>query len=429
MTKNVGISTNKTARISESEIITFVSCFRSSMLGKFLSLCLLFGVIIMLLMVRSPQTSKMELLEPMHKWLVNAGNSMGTIDKGQSKDRKVVQLKNTHKHNTHVVIIADMAFQLKYRLQIESVRCYTDANNYNLILPSEREMDIQICKSPKIPNMYLRRHCILANIMEQFVDDDVFILLDADTIAFDLKRQLPLDIYRKHDIVYYERSWNGEVQCHMWLKNKPVVREWIRLWSLEDSQPYVPAKQYFYGTENGLLHILLMKWFILGVKSVESMQEITDFHWPEPKQRIAANCIEIFNKLNQTVNNLEPYWSYVMCARVALGMQGKGEKFDTYGQGPSDDYILQDFRKHGVEMSAQGLSLKILPRYQGLALDHFLKSNAQKGVILLHGVKEEKDVPKYWKTEKKNVTAGHDTHERLSIYPLCKATYNIPTQG
>ena len=369
----------------------------------------------------------MELLEPRHKWVNNVANLV-EIGSGQSKDR-IVKFKNTNKHNTHVVIIADMAFQLKYHLQIESVRCFTDANNYNLILPSEREMDIQICKSPKIPSMYLRRHCILANIMEQFVDDDVFILLDADTIAFDLKRKLPLDVYRKHDIVYYERSWNGEVQCHMWLKNKPVVREWIRLWSLEDSQPYVPAKQYFYGTENGLLHIILMKWFILGVKSVKTMQEITDFDWPEPKQRIAANCIEIFNKLNQTVNNLDPYWSYVMCARVALGMQGKGEKFDTYGQGPSDDYILQDFRKHGVEMSAQGLSLKILPRYQGLALDHFLKSNAQKGVILLHGVKEEKDVPKYWKTEKKNVTAGHDTHERLSIYPLCKATYNIPTQG
>ena len=211
----------------------------------------------------------------------------------------------------------------------------------------------------------------------------------------------------------------------MWLKNKPVVREWVKLWSLEDSQPYVPAKQYFYGTENGLLHILLMKWFILGLKSVDSMQEIEDFNWPEPKQRIAANCIEIFKKLNQTVENLDPYWSYVMCARVALGMQGRGEKFDTYGLGPSDDYILQDFRKHGVEMSAQGLTLKILPRYQGLALDHFMKGNAQKGVILLHGVKTETDALKYWETEKKNVSAGHGTQEILSIYPLCKVIKNI----
>ena len=247
-------------------------------MGKVLLLSSLFGIIIILWMVRSPQTSKMVALEPMHKWLNNVGNSMGEIAKGQLKERKVLESKNTNNHNTNVVIIADAAFQLKYRLQIESVQCYTDANNYNLIIPSDMEMDIEICKSPKIPNMYLRRHCILANIMEKFDNDDVFILLDADTIAFDLKRKLPMDIYQKHDIVYYERSWNGEVQCHMWLKNKPVVREWIKLWSLEDSQPYVPAKQYFYGTENGLLHILLMKWFILSVKSVHSLQEITIFN-------------------------------------------------------------------------------------------------------------------------------------------------------
>ena len=107
-------------------------------------------------------------------------------------------------------------------------------------------------------------------------------------------------------------------------------------------------------------------------------------------------------------------------------MQGRGEKFVTYG--PSDDY-LQDFRKHGVEMSAQGLSLKILPRYQGLALDHFMKSYALKSVIFLHNVKEKTDAMKYWKTEKKNMSAGHDTQDIVSIYPLCKAIPNILSQG
>ena len=358
-------------------------------------------------------------LKPTHEWL---NNSMGEIDNGQSDDRKISNLEKPNKHNTSIVIIADNAFQLKYRLQIESVRCYTDAHNYNLILPSQKEMEIEICRPQIIPIIYLRRHCILANIMEKFDDTHVFILLDADTIAFDLKRKLPLDIYQKHDIVYYERSWNGEVACLMWLKNKPVVREWIMLWSLEDSQPYVPSEQYFYGTENGLLHIILMKWFILGLKSVKYMEEITDFNWPEPKQRIAANCIVIFNKLNGTVQNLDPYWSYVMCARVALGMQGRGEKFDMYG-GSSNDYILQDFRKHGVEMSAQGLSLKILPRYQGLAIDHDWKSQAQKSVIFLHGVKTITDALKYWDTDKKNLSAGNFTQEIFSIYPLCNAIH------
>ena len=369
-------------------------------------------------------------LERTHKWL---NNSMGKFDNGQSDERKVSNSENPNKHNASIVIIADKAFQLKYHLQIESVRCYTDAHNYNLILPSEKEMEFEICRPQKIPVMYLRRHCILATIMEKFDDTHVFILLDADTIAFDLKRKLPLDIYQKHDIVYYERSWNGEVACLMWLKNKPVVREWIMLWSLEDSQPYVPSKPYFYGTENGLLHIILMKWFILGLKSVKYMEEITDFNWPEPKQRIAANCIVIFNKLksvnyrlksvNRIVQNLDPYWSYVMCARVALGMQGRGEKFEVYGLGPSNDYILQDFRNHGVEMSAQGLSLKILPRYQGLAVDHYWMSQAQKSVIFLHNVKKITDALKYWETDKTNISGGNFTQEIYSIYPLCNAIH------
>ena len=104
-------------------------------------------------------------------------------------------------------------------------------------------------------------------------------------------------------------------------------------------------------------------------------------------------------------------------------MQGRGEKFEMYGLGPSNDYILQDFRKHGVEMSAQGLSLKILPRYQGLAVDHYWKSQAQKSVIFLHGVKNITGALKYWETDKKNLSAGNFTQEIVSIYPLCNAMH------
>ena len=109
-----------------------------------------------------------------------------------------------------------------------------------------------------------------------------------------------------------------------------------------------------------------------------------------------------------------------MCARVALGMQGRGEKFYPYGQ-PRDEYILEDFRRNGVSLSSMGISLKILPRYHGIALDRLWKGHAAQNVVLLHGVKNNKDVMKFWQTF--NITANQFKNQPdplTSIYPLCK---------
>ena len=86
-----------------------------------------------------------------------------------------------------------------------------------------------------------------------------------------------------HDLVFYERWWNGEVQIALGLRNKvrnelkvnlcctqnklffkAETREFLMHWSKEDNNDYVPTTpNVFYGTENGLLHILLIKWFVL----------------------------------------------------------------------------------------------------------------------------------------------------------------------
>ena len=70
----------------------------------------------------------------------------------------------------------------------------------------------------------------------------------------------------------------------MGAKNKPSVREWISLWSIEDTQPFVPERKYFYSSDNGLLHIALMKWFVLGIKGVSVMEEITKKTWLKRNQ-------------------------------------------------------------------------------------------------------------------------------------------------
>ena len=103
---------------------------------------------------------------------------------------------------------------------------------------------------------------------------------------------------------------------------------------------------------------------------------------PSTHQRIAVRCIKTFNSLNETMENLDPYCSFVMRAAVALEMQRGGAKFR-----PDDDYILQDFRKHGVEMDAQDHSLKTLIRFHDLALEKFMLKQATDNVIVFCVVK------------------------------------------
>ena len=135
------------------------------------------------------------------------------------------------------------------------------------------------------------------------------------------------DIYLKHDITFFERWWSGEVTVAYAVKNNPNVREFLMTWSMEKDQPYEPPAKFYSSSDNGLLHVLLMKWFILGLKRVSSIEEIANGTWPEQRQNVALECVQKFANLNKPVTNLGPYFSFIMCARVALGMQGSGGKY------------------------------------------------------------------------------------------------------
>ena len=224
------------------------------------------------------------------------------------------------------------------------------------------------------------------------------------------------DIYLKHDITFFERWWSGEVTVAYAVKNNPKVREFLMTWSMEKDQPYEPPAKFYSSSDNGILHVLLMKWFILGLKRVSSIGEITNGTWPEQRQNVALECVQKFANLNEPVTNLGPYFSFVMCARVALGMQGSGGKYSAYGQ-PEEDYILKKFRENGVELKMQGLSLKILPRFNGFAMDNDAKNQATKSVAFLHGYKNDKGVLEVWKT------IVNSTDNSTSIYPHCQTNY------
>ena len=56
-----------------------------------------------------------------------------------------------------------------------------------------------------------------------------------------------------------------------------------------------------------------MKWFLLGIKRVETMAEISRFEWAgHQKQRVAVKCMEKYRKLDQVLAAhsifLFPFW-------------------------------------------------------------------------------------------------------------------------
>ena len=137
----------------------------------------------------------------------------------KNEDPKVQNVRETARKqpNVTVIVLADENFQEKYNLQIETIHCYTARHGLDFIVPTREEMDKTQCLEK---TFYLRRHCLLSRIMETYPEGHYFVLLDADTIAFDLSRKFPLEEYLSHDLVFYERWWNGEVQCALGVRNK-----------------------------------------------------------------------------------------------------------------------------------------------------------------------------------------------------------------
>ena len=92
-------------------------------------------------------------------------------------------------------------------------------------------------------------------------------------------------------------AFNSGFQILFWV----IVQKWHEAWIR-------PPPQYFYGTDNGLLHLLLMKWFLLGIKRVTTMAEISRFELAgHQKQRVAIKCMEKYKKLDQVLANHSIY--------------------------------------------------------------------------------------------------------------------------
>ena len=125
------------------------------------------------------------------------------------------------------------------------------------------------------------------------------------------------------------------------VRNKEKTREFLKMWAdLEHDAP-----MGFHSSDNGAIHLALMIWFI-GRNDTRVQQ-----------------CFEIYRALNDSVENLTPYWNFVNCARRTLGMGEWEGAYDEQNNGPKDP-ILKKFREFGLELQSQGITVRIFPRFK-----------------------------------------------------------------
>ena len=229
--------------------------------------------------------------------------------------------------DTYIFIAADDAFYGQNHLQIDTIRCYAEKHGYTLIKTNLQENLkrndtaggwIDCCQNHT--DFFYKRHCILACYMESLPQDSHIFLFDSDVIVgFD---DVSLDHWKddKFDLSFFERHFSGEVMAGSYrAKNTLMARNFLKHWANWEYNPPEGCNS----SDNGAIHIALLEHFQLG-----------------------KTCIEDYHKLVANVSDLGPYFTFVSCARHALGM-GSFEDGEGLGMGK---YIEnnQEFRKNGV---------------------------------------------------------------------------------
>ena len=382
---------------------SFDPCFRNIKrcipylkLRSIVSLYLIFTVVIFVTLLLTFYPTFIKKSIPDH-------NDLDTITYYQ--DESDTEFFPKRSETIYIFVAADEMTEEKHRLQIETIRCYAARHHYEFLLGNLDQSEG--CKNHT--SFLFKRHCALSLIMENLLDDAIVLLFDSDVIvAF---QDVPLDhwLLRNEDAAFYERGFSGEVTSGSYqIKNNWNGRHFLKTWSdLEFSRP-----TGFDSSDNGAVHIALLKYFNLG-----------------------SECVKEYNALHDSLPNWKPYFHVIFCARQALGMGGfeDGENFGM----PVFEDDNKIFRKNGVILSSDGFSVKIYPRYQAwmhdmnpyntntpLEMRKKAANQESKTIsstpVFYHNVKKDRQhvVFDYW--EKENVTrVGKDGELRYSIFPMC----------
>ena len=107
----------------------------------------------------------------------------------------------------HIVIFADESFTTKNFLQTDTIKCFCDKNGLQFHM-----VNVKKRRSCKHFSVFYRRHCILAEIMKNWKENDFVYAIDSDVIyhGYETNWNIPKE---NIDLVFFERWWNGEVMA------------------------------------------------------------------------------------------------------------------------------------------------------------------------------------------------------------------------
>ena len=93
-------------------------------------------------------------------------------------------------------------------MQIDTIRCYSTKKGHQLHI-----FGLNRTKECNQNAVFHRRHCLLAEIMKNWNKNDFVYAIDSDVIAPDYEGDWQWDYEENHDLIFYERWWNGEVMA------------------------------------------------------------------------------------------------------------------------------------------------------------------------------------------------------------------------
>jgi hypothetical protein len=176
-------------------------------------------------------------------------------------------------------------------------------------------------------------------------------VFDLDVTVFNF--DVPLEKWAERaDVVLYERENNHEVAAgNYFVRNTPFARRFLLHWASYNHR----RPTGFSSSDNGGIHLALL----------------------DALQLDRAHCSGLYERLEALVDNLEPYWEFVRCAKAMLHPPRRWDL-------PGVD---------GLER------ITILPRAHAWVADGYvfnLKIAAGIGPVFFHGIKEVQTLRDYF---------------------------------
>ena len=147
----------------------------------------------------------------------------------------------------HMIAIADANFARKYAPIFKKNEQYARRHGYEWHVIST---DSPICTKMYAHDFFFRKHCMVAEWMEDTLDeDDVVVVFDSDVVPYRPGISLENWTSTGEDIVMYERIWNTEIMAGNYIaRNNYRARTFLREWA---QYMYEKPKEAFSSSDNG----------------------------------------------------------------------------------------------------------------------------------------------------------------------------------